>query len=80
MPPDTSVLRYSRRLEFLRAARRLGVSRFEANLLIAAVLERHRAKVVETDPSGGDSVMAHLAALLLGETALLLAVGWSIFH
>jgi hypothetical protein len=32
------VLRYSQRLEFLREAKRLGVGRFEAHLIIAAAL------------------------------------------
>ena len=37
---EGAVLRYSRRMELLRSARRLGIGRFEANLIIATVLHR----------------------------------------
>lgn len=36
----TSILRYSRRVALLSRARRLGIDRFDANLLIAAVQNR----------------------------------------
>jgi hypothetical protein len=45
-----SVLRYSQRLEMFRAARRMGIARFEANLLIAAVVDRNARRVEEDDP------------------------------
>lgn len=73
-----TVLRYSQRLEFFRAARRFGVSRFEANLLIAAVVERRTgaARPVETAESESDSVAARLTAFLLVEAAVLLGAWW----
>lgn len=38
---DGPVLRYSHRLVLLREADQRGIGRFEANLIIAAVLHRH---------------------------------------
>lgn len=75
-----TVLRYSQRLEFLRVARRFGVGRFEANLLIAALLEQRRARVEETEASEGGSLVSNLAALLVVESALLLGAWWVMFH
>jgi hypothetical protein len=42
--PDGAVLRYSRRLELLRDARRRGIGRFEANLIIAAAQHKLAAR------------------------------------
>lgn len=78
-----TVLRYSQRLEFVRAARRFGVSRFEANLLIAAVVERRTgaaARPVEPAESESDSVAGRLTGLLLVEAAVLLGAWWALFH
>lgn len=41
-----SVLCYSQRLELIHSAARLGLSRFEANLIIASVLHGRRRQVV----------------------------------
>lgn len=73
-----TVLRYSRRLEFVRAARRFGVGRFEANLLIAAVVERRTpaARSVEPAEPESDSVAGRLAAFALVEAAVLLGAWW----
>ena len=76
----SSVLRYSQRLELLHAARRFGVSRFEANLLIAATLERHRAHVAERGPAPEGSILPQLAAFLLIQSAMLLGICWALFH
>lgn len=74
------VLRYSQRLELLRAARRLGVSRFEANLLIAATLERRRARVSEQEDSTQLTVAAQLATFILVQGATVFAVWWTLFR
>jgi hypothetical protein len=76
----TSVLRYSQRLELLRAARRLGVGRFEANLLIAAVLERRRSRTAEPVDAGGLPVAAQLATFLLVQGALLFGTWWVVLR
>src|SRR5258708_7362846 len=39
---DGPILRYTQRVKLLKSAERLGIERFEANLVIAAVLHRHR--------------------------------------
>jgi hypothetical protein len=80
-----TVLRYSQRLEFLRAARRLGVGRFEANLLIAAVVERRTAarpaeRAESETESAPDSLLGRLTAFLLIEAAVLLSFWWALFH
>ena len=73
------ILRYSQRLDLLRAARRFGVERFEANLLIAAVLERKRQRVAEQDGAGGGpSVMLQVATFLLVQGALLAGAWWAL--
>lgn len=84
---DGPVLRYARRQELLRQAERLGIGRFEANLLIAAVLHR-RPRWQRGDPGrpGGGRwararrwagpllmVLALQAAILAGAWHLLLA-------
>ena len=76
----SSVLRYSQRLELLRASRRFGVSRFEANLLIAAVLERRRSHVAEREPAPEGSVLPQFVAFLLIQSAMLLGIWWTLFH
>ena len=80
-----TVLQYSRRLEFLRAARRLGVGRFEANLLIAAVVERRTTgsaseRAHSDADSGADSLLGRVTAFLLVEAAVLLGVWWVLFN
>ena len=74
------VLRYSQRLELLRAARQFGVSRFEANLLIAATLERRRARASEEGDSAQLSVAAQLATFILIQGATVVAVWWTLFR
>ena len=74
------VLRYSQRLALLRAARRFGVGRFEANLLIAAVLERHRRQVAEPDSVAWPDALLQVATFLLVEGALLLGAWWTLLR
>jgi hypothetical protein len=57
-----SVLRYSQSLEMLRAARRMGIARFEANMLIAAVIDR-KARFVEEAQATRPRVPAWLGTL-----------------
>jgi hypothetical protein len=67
------VLSYSRRQDLLRAARRLGVGRFQANLIIAAVQHRHRSTPVAPGavPSAASRGWVGMAALILAVEAVL---------
>ena len=76
----SSVLRYSQRLDLLRSARRFGIGRFEANLLIAAVQERRRTRVAEADEAGAGTSLPQLAAVLIVQSALLLGAWWTLFR
>jgi hypothetical protein len=80
----SGVLRYSQRLEFIRTARRFGVRRFEANLLIAAVLEQHRARgaeqVTEESPTDEGALMRGLSVFLVVQGALLFGTWWTLFR
>jgi hypothetical protein len=76
----SSVFRYSQRLELLRAARRFGVSRFEANLLIAATLERRRAHASEQGDSMEPTVATQFATFVLIQGATAFAVWWTLFR
>ena len=82
--PSTGVLTYSSRLSLLRHAQNLGVRRFEANLLIAAVLERRRqtagappeADALPQSSSFGPT----LVAFLIVQGIIALGVWWTLFH
>jgi hypothetical protein len=80
----TGILRYSHRLALLRSARRLGVGRFEANLLIAAVLERRRRAgqpiVVESELTRDGSFVSNLAVFLIVQGALAAGAWWTVFR
>ena len=76
----SAVLRYSQRLELLRAARRFGVGRFEANLLIAAVLERHRHQAAERDTAPWPDGLLQVGTFLLVQGALLLGAWWALLR
>src|SRR4030095_638849 len=72
--PSNGMLTYSQRLALLRHAQRLGVGRFEANLLIAAMLERRRQAVgVRADVVDGStrsiSLVSNVAMFLLVQGA-----------
>ena len=77
-----TVLRYSQRLELLAAARRFGVGRFEANLLIAAIVERHRAQdeARAVEPAKGRSMLKTITAVMVVEAAVLIGAWWTLFH
>jgi hypothetical protein len=82
--PTNGVLTYSARLALLRDARRLGVGRFEANLLIAAMLERQRRRQpVEPEidrPVSGTMVLSHVAMFLLVQGAIAFGAWWAVFR
>jgi hypothetical protein len=73
---EGGVLRYSARLQLIAAAGCLGIGRFDANLIIAAV--QHRARPLPAKRSGRRIWRpAHLvAAVLAVECAAILAVAW----
>jgi hypothetical protein len=78
--PQT-VLRYSERLEIIRTARRFGIGRFEANLLIATVLERHhRVSEEEQPPARGHPVLSSVAVFLAAQAAVVLGVWWTVLR
>jgi hypothetical protein len=75
------ILRYSQRLQFIRDARRFGISRFEANLVIAAILERRRRSATpEVNPQRDLSIVSLLTTLLLVQGALALGAWWTLFR
>jgi hypothetical protein len=77
------VLRYSERLELIRAARHMGIDRFEANLLIASVLERGR-RVTEAEAAQAvtrsSPLLAGIAVFLMVQSAVLLGAWWAVFR
>ena len=82
--PSSGVLTYSSRLALLRYAQKLGVRRFEANLLIAAVLERRRqtagAQAEGDAPSRSGSVVPTVTTFLLVQGAFVLVAWWTLFR
>jgi hypothetical protein len=76
------VLPYPRRQEVLRAARRLGVGRFQANLLIAAVQHRYDTPAMESEPRqvGRPWGWVGAAALILAIEAAIVLGALSIAH
>ena len=82
--PSTGVLTYSSRLSLLRHAQKLGVRRFEANLLIAAVLERRRQSVgapPEADAlPQARSLASTVLAFILVQGVIVLGTWWTLFR
>jgi hypothetical protein len=77
----SAVLRYSERLELIRTARRFGIDRFEANLLIASVLERHRRHSEEPPAArGGGSLLGGITVFLVVQSAVVLGAWWTVFR
>ena len=75
---DGPVLRYSQRLILIREADRRGIGRFEANLIIAAVLHRPGlGQEYELPPTSG-GVMGWVAPVLtfVGVQAAIVAGAW----
>ena len=70
------VLRYSMRLELLKTAQRIGISRFEANLIIAAAEHRRPARSApDTIPLGRiRSFKVPLLVFLSTQLAIVLAL------
>jgi hypothetical protein len=80
---SAGVLRYSQRLALLRAARALGIGRFEANLLIAAVIERQRRQDEELSPQDtgrAGTLVTMFTVVGLLQSAIALGAWWTIFH
>lgn len=73
------VLRYSQRLDLLREGHRIGMSRFEANLLIAATLQRFIAGSVTEKETPGRLVVP-LTAFFLVQSAVGLGAWWVFAH
>jgi hypothetical protein len=74
------VLAYSQRVEFLREARRLGVGRFEAHLIIAAAVHRLGVGAEGDAPSRGPSWLAGWAMPLVAcavVQSIILVAAWS---
>lgn len=73
---DGPVLRYTQRIRLLKTASRLGIGRFEANLLIAAVLHRSRHLPQAKSVEGKHRLTALILSIALFESALVLAAWW----
>ncbi|MGE5609353.1 MAG: hypothetical protein ACM359_08870 [Bacillota bacterium] len=74
---DGPVLRYSQRLALLRRAADLGISRFEANLLIAAVQHRCVTTSAPTTPNRANRLL--LMAFAAGVQSLIAFLIWRLF-
>ena len=75
---DSSTLRYSTRLALLADARRQGIRRFDANLIIAAVQERTGGRpTLPKAPAArrGGAFVATAATFLLVQAAIVLGAG-----
>lgn len=74
------VLTYSRRLELLATAQDLGVGRFEANLIIAAVQHRLAAArtSIEPAPAGSFRKALPIVGFLLVQSFILISL-WGLF-
>ena len=70
---DGQVLRYSQRTELIDAAERQGIGRFEANLIIAAVLHRQNLADLPDEPTAHRLLPAVVTFLLVQMTVLALA-------
>ena len=66
-------LRYSRRLALLNRARRAGISRFHANLMIAALQHSAPGRVI-VQPMRKSSMMLPLGAFVIIQTMILVGV------
>ena len=81
---DDDLLRYTKRLELLKAAGRSGIGRFEANLIIAAVQHRQtagrseqRAPEVPNDSPKRWKPLLTLAALVVVQAMILAGATWA---
>lgn len=71
------VLRYSQRRRLIRSAERMGIGRFEANLIIAVVQHQAGHRPVEDRPPvGGRGIGAALVVAGVIQGAIIAAVWW----
>jgi hypothetical protein len=78
---EDGVLSYSRRLQLLRTAQEMGIGRFEANLIIAAVQHRTGGVHQSTEGAFGFRISGTapvLLAFLLIQSLILVGL-WGIF-
>jgi len=74
---EGTILRYSRRQRLLRRARAMGMNRFEANLIMAAVLHQVPAPVETASASAPvGRIWPWVAAALAAEAAGLVLAWW----
>jgi hypothetical protein len=81
---DGPILRFSRRQELIRQAEALGIRRFDANLLIAAVQHRLRSeRAVVVVPSNTKHAAWRIAlpvGLAIGLQAIIVLSAWGLLH
>ncbi len=70
---EHSTLRYSRRLQLLREAQRLGIERFEANLIIAMVQHRLGQLNIDSPEPTRRFVVGPWVAVAVVQIAIVLA-------
>jgi hypothetical protein len=76
------ILRFSRRQQLIEQAEQLGIRRFDANLLIAAVQHRfagEAACAIPDAPSNGFNYRTALVIALILQFLILLGA-WAVFH
>lgn len=74
---DGPVLRYSQRLALLKEAQRMGVGRFEANLVIARVLyQEGLGQEYELRPEQGRGWAGVVMTIVLVQSAILAGAWW----
>ena len=77
---DGPVLRHAERRRLFASARRVGIGRFEANLIIAAVQHERRSAVVPEAPASRRRLNWMPVALVVGIEMVLAWGAWLVFH
>jgi hypothetical protein len=81
---DGPILRFSRRQELIRQAETLGIRRFDANLLIAAVQHRLGSEKsvapIETTAKRWQWGMGGLVGVAVGLQGIILLAAWGLLH
>lgn len=79
---EDGILRYSRRQALLRRAERLGIARFEANLIMAAVVNRrpHPREGASEQPRGRLPLQTALLVFTFVETLVAVAAWCALHH
>lgn len=77
----SSCMRYSQRLQLLAMAQKAGISRFEANLIIAAIEHRtgHRGHAPASS-SSSPAIVRLVGAALLAQVAILATAWLALLH